>query len=86
MSNLNIGRRIVRPIVIFVVFALFVTIGPALNVPREVTRVVSIILLGFVVVSPFLPARSGWEVPLYFSLLGAVVIVLILAVLWARFW
>jgi hypothetical protein len=60
MSELKLARRIVRAVVVFLLFAVLVTIAPALSIPLPVTRVLSVILLALVVITPFLPARERW--------------------------
>ncbi len=86
MSELKLGRRIVRAIVVFLLFAVLGAIAPALGIPLPVTRVLSLILLSLVIITPFLPARGRWEARVYFGLLGLLLFAVLLAVLWARFW
>ena len=86
MSELKLGRRIVRAIAVFLLFTVLVTVAPALNIPLPVTRVLSVVLLALVVITPFLPTRGRWEVRLYFGLLGLFILAIVSAVLWARFW
>jgi hypothetical protein len=86
VSEFKIGRRIVRPIVVFVLFAVFVTLAPILNIPLPFTRVVSVVFLALVIITPFLPTSGRWEVRVYFGLLALLLVAVVSAVLWARFW
>ena len=86
MAKLNVGRRIIRALVAFVLLCVLVQVGPYFNWPRQVVRVSAVFCIALAFLSPFLPARGRWEVRVYFCLFGVFLLAILLAVLWARFW
>lgn len=86
MAELKLGRRIIRAVLVFVLFALVVTLAPVLNISPRVTRMAALILLALVFITPFLPARASREARIYLLLLGLVFCGLVATVVWARFW
>jgi phage shock protein PspC (stress-responsive transcriptional regulator) len=86
MGELNIGRRLVRALVAFILLCVLVQVGPYFDWSPQLVRVSAVICIPLAFITPFLPARGRWEVRVYFGLFGLFLLAFLLSLLWARYW